>query len=152
MPDEPQQATPEEQPAIREEHGATREARGGSTTTIAEITLADEPQRWEALGFAVCGEAMWLGDVRVILAGSEAGHGILGWSLRGTADSALDGLPTTVSRPPPLATPKPLTDELLSTHPNGVMAIDHVVAKSPNFDRGIDALQAAGLDVRRIRD
>lgn len=134
-----------------EEQQATFEKRPGSAITIAEITLADEPKHWEALGFAVCGEAMWLGDVRVILAGSEAGRGILGWSLRGTADSALDGLPTTVSRPPP-ARPEPLTDELLSTHPNGVTAIDHVVAMSPNLDRGIDALQAAGLDLRRIRE
>lgn len=131
---------------------ATSETRHKRTTTIEQITLADEPQHWEALGFAVCGDVMWLGDVRVVLAGSKAGRGILGWSLRGIAHTALDGLPTTLSQPPPPATSEPLTAELLRTHPNGVSAIDHVVAMSPNLDRGIEALQGAGLDLRRIRE
>ena len=32
------------------------------------------------------------------------------------------------------------------------MAIDHVVAMTPNLDRSVEALQAAGLDLRRIRE
>jgi hypothetical protein len=147
-----QQATPEARPAMQEEQGPTPETQRRSTTTIAELTLADEPSHWEALGFAVRGETMWLGDVRVVLAGRDAGQGILGWSLRGIADTALDGLPTTISQPSPRAMPKPLSEESPSTHPNGVRAIDHVVAMSPDLDRGIDTLQAAGLDLRRIRE
>jgi hypothetical protein len=147
-----QHATPEARPAMQEEQGATPETQRRSTTTIAELALADEPSHWEALGFAVCGEAMWFGDVRVVLAGRDAGQGILGWSLRGIADTALDGLPTTISRPSPQTMPEPLEEERPSIHPNGVRAIDHVVAMSPNLDRGIDALQAAGLDLRRIRE
>lgn len=130
------------------ERQATSETRRKSGTTIAEITLADEPQSWGALGFAVHGQELWLGEVRVVLAGRDAGQGLLGWSLRGITDTALDGLPTTVSR----TTPEPLAEEFLGTHPNGVKAIDHVVAMSPNLDRGIDALQRAGLDLRRIRE
>lgn len=143
---------PEARPAMQEEQGATPDTRPRSTITIAEIALADEPNRWEALGFAICGEAMWLGDVRVVLAGRDAGQGMLGWSLRGIADTELDGLPTTISRPSPQTMPVPLEEERPSIHPNGVGAIDHVVAMSPNLDRGIDALQAAGLDLRRIRE
>lgn len=125
--------------------------------------LADEPRNWEALGFAVRGEAMWLGDVRVVLAGRDAGQGILGWSLRGIADTALDGLPTTISESPPGSGSEPVGEDSPNDgvlghlerergHPNGVGAIDHVVAMSPNLDRGIDALQRAGLDLRRIRE
>lgn len=147
-----QQATPEARPATQEERRATPDTRPRSTITIAELALADEPSHWEALGFAVRGEAMWLGDVRVVLAGRDAGQGILGWSLRGIADIALDGLPTTISQLSPRTMPELLTQEPQNTHPNGVKAIDHVVAMSPNLDRGIDALQAAGLDLRRIRE
>lgn len=141
---------------------------------VAEIVLADEPRRWEALGFAVAGEEMWVGDVRVVLAGRDAGKGIVGWSLCGIANTALDGLPTSISDSPldgrsetpggrSSRGPEPLSEgasnggalghgEREAGHPNGVMAIDHVVAMSPNLDRGIDALRRAGLDLRRIRE
>jgi catechol 2,3-dioxygenase-like lactoylglutathione lyase family enzyme len=33
-----------------------------------------------------------------------------------------------------------------------VSAIDHVVAFTPAFQRSVDALQAAGLDLRRVRE
>jgi len=38
------------------------------------------------------------------------------------------------------------------THPNGVVAIDHVVVTSPDPARTIAALQAVGLEPRRTRD
>lgn len=144
MPEEPR-TTPEQQ-------RATFETPRRNTTTIAEIALADEPEHWEKFGFAVSGDVMWLGDVRVILAGSNAGQGMLGWSLHGIANTALDGLPTMVSQLPPRPTLEPLGEEHPHAHPNGVQAIDHVVAMSPNLDRGIDTLQSAGLDLRRIRE
>jgi hypothetical protein len=112
--------------------------------TVDEITLADQPSAWEALGFVVSDGAVQLGGVRVRLAGESAGHGIVGWSLSGIETSELDGLPTTRSSlpPPPVA----------AEHPNGVLAIDHVVVVSPMLDRSVQALQAAGLDLRRIRE
>ena len=70
--------------------------------------------------------------------------GIVGWSLRDAASAELDGLPTTLSERP-LPAPAP-------AHPNGVLAIDHVVAASPDLDRSVAALQAAGLDLRRVRE
>jgi hypothetical protein len=33
-----------------------------------------------------------------------------------------------------------------------VLAIDHIVAVSPSLDRSVRALQAAGLDLRRVRE
>jgi hypothetical protein len=85
-----------------------------------------------------------LGAVRVALAGRAAGRGILGWSLRDIASSALDGLPTSVA--------KPTRRMQAPEHPNRVVAIDHVVAMSPELDRSVHALRAASLDLRRIRE
>lgn len=112
--------------------------------SIEELTIADEPARWEKLGFAVQDGSMRIGTVRVRLAGEAAGRGIIGWSLRGLRSTELDGLPTRVSESVP-AQPAP-------EQPNGVVAIDHVVVFSPNLDRTIAALQAAGLQLRRIRE
>jgi hypothetical protein len=106
--------------------------------------IADEPERWGALGFSVSEGCCQLGSVRVRLAGAGAGRGILGWSLRGITSEELDGLPTTSSQ---TTQPAPAV-----AHPNGVVAIDHIVAMSPALDRSVHALQAAGLDLRRIRE
>jgi hypothetical protein len=112
--------------------------------TIDELRVADEPAAWAALGFEVGGDTCVVGDVRIRLAGREAGKGLVGWSLRGFDGGELDGLPTARSdRSPPGEPP---------SHPNGVSAIDHVVAISSDLDRTVAALQAAGLDLRRIRE
>lgn len=113
--------------------------------TIDEIKLADDPERWEALGFALSDEAVPLGAVRVALTGRDAGRGMLGWSLRDVASTELDGLPTSASRASPSRAKQ-------ARHPNGITAIDHVVAMSPNLDRSVQALETAGLDLRRIRE
>ncbi len=113
-------------------------------STIDEIALADEPVRWEALGFTVSGGAIQIGTARVKLAGTGTGRGILGWSLRDLASVELEGLPTTLSTRPPHGDPP--------EHPNGIVAIDHVVAMSPDLDRSVSALQVAGLDLRRVRE
>jgi hypothetical protein len=112
--------------------------------TVDELTVADEPDAWSALGFEVDGETCVLGDVRIRLAGAGAGRGMTGWSLREIASAELDGLPTRRSdRPPPDQAPM---------HPNGVAALDHVVAIAPALDRTVAVLEGAGLDLRRIRE
>jgi hypothetical protein len=112
--------------------------------TIDELVLADAPERWAALGFTLTDGCVLLGTVRVRLAGAQARHGILGWSLRGIASTELDGLPSTRSKSPmPVAAP---------AHTNGVLALDHIVVMSPALDRSVRALQAAGLELRRIRE
>jgi hypothetical protein len=113
--------------------------------TIDEIMLADEPDRWRALGFAVTGKTLRLGEVIVRFTGQQKGRAITGWSLRGIVSDELDGLPTTGSDTTPPHAQAP-------THPNGVTAIDHVVAMSPELGRSVCTLQAAGLDLRRIRE
>jgi hypothetical protein len=113
-----------------------------SAITIDELTIADEPARWAALGFDVADGECQIGSVRLRFSGT--GKGLAGWSLRGAHSAQLDGLPTTLSARP-LPPPAP-------AHPNGVLAIDHVVAASADLDRSIAALQAAGLDLRRVRE
>jgi hypothetical protein len=113
--------------------------------SLDELAIADRPEAWRACGFEVDGDACVVGDTRIRLAGDGAGRGLIGWSLRGVSKTAeLDGLPTARSdRPPPGEQP---------AHPNGVTALDHVVAITPVLDRTVAALRAAGLDLRRIRD
>jgi hypothetical protein len=112
--------------------------------TIDELTVADPPAAWSALGFEVEGDVCVVGSVRIRLAGPEAGKGLAGWSLREVTATDLDGLATARSeQPPPGAAP---------SHPNGIAAIDHVVAMTPALERTMAALEAAGLDLRRIRE
>ena len=112
--------------------------------SVDELTIADLPEAWSALGFAVDGETCVVGEVRILLAGPDAGRGLTGWSLRKVESTGLDGLPTTPSDRPPPSEPPP--------HPNGIAALDHVVAITPALERTVAALQAAGLDLRRIRE
>lgn len=119
-----------------------------AAAAIEEIALADEPAAWAALGFDVDGDGLALGGVRLRLAGRRAGRGILGWSLSGIASTKLDGLPTTVSG----AAARRASDQPAPAHPNGIVAIDHVVAFSPQLDRTVEALRSAGLDLRRVRE
>jgi hypothetical protein len=111
--------------------------------TIDELTIADEPRSWAALGFEIEDDVCVLGSVRIRLTGPD-GKGLVGWSLRGIETADLDGLPTSSSvRPPPSSG---------ATHANGVVGLDHVVAITPSLERTVAALEAAGLDLRRIRE
>ena len=112
--------------------------------TVDEITVADGPDAWSALGFAVDEGTCVVGGVRIRLAGSKAGKGLTGWSLRDAGSTELDGLPTSLSdRRPPEDAP---------AHANGIAALDHVVAITPALERTVTALEDAGLDLRRIRE
>jgi glyoxalase/bleomycin resistance protein/dioxygenase superfamily protein len=115
-----------------------------SAPTIDELLVGDDGERWAELGFTVADGRCDLGGVRLRFLSDQTERGILGWTLRGLTDTELDGLPTTVSERPP-RDPAP-------AHPNGVVAIDHVVAFSPSLDRSVRALERAGLDLRRIRE
>jgi hypothetical protein len=113
--------------------------------TLDELVVADSPEAWWAAGFEVGGETCAVGEVRVRLVGRDAGKGLVRWSLRGLDRGGdLDGLATERSdRPPPGEAP---------AHPNGVTALDHVVAIAPDLDRTVVALRDAGLDLRRVRE
>jgi hypothetical protein len=109
---------------------------------LAELHVADPPDRWRALGFDVGEGQMQLRAVRVVF-GSE-GRGIAQWSISGVTASDIDGLPTAPASPSPQQTSV--------THPNGAIGLDHVVIATPNFDRTAAALDAAQMPLRRVRD
>jgi catechol 2,3-dioxygenase-like lactoylglutathione lyase family enzyme len=112
--------------------------------TLDELTVADAPAAWAACGFQIDGETCVVGDTRIRLAGPGAGKGLVAWSLRGIEAADLDGLPTERSeRPSPGEGP---------VHPNGLTALDHVVAITPDLDRTVAVLSSAGLDLRRVRE
>jgi hypothetical protein len=73
-----------------------------------------------------------------------AGSGIGGWILRGDAPADIDGLATKVSEEAPPA-------ERLA-HPNGAVQIDHIVVFTPDLERTTTALEAAGIERRRVRE
>lgn len=114
------------------------------TVTLDELVVADEARAWRQCGFSTGDEVCIVGDVRIRPIGADAGKGLVGWSLRGVDATSLDGLVTSRSdSPPPAERP---------VHPNGVTALDHVVAISSDLDRTVGALTDAGLDLRRIRE
>lgn len=110
---------------------------------IAELLVGDAPAPWAALGFDVEGDTCRVGTVRLRF-DPTPGPGLLGWTVRGLAGPDLDGLPTVVSTDPP--------DGETGRHPNGVVAIDHVVVLTPDLERTCGALERAGLRLRRIRE
>jgi len=117
-----------------------------AVVTIDELVVGDPPEAWRAAGFSVNGDGVCaIGTVRVRLVGSEGGRRVRSWSLRGIAapdGPTVDGLVTTVSTAPPC---RP------ATHPNGVVAIDHVVIITPDQQRTTDAFGQLGLHPRRTR-
>jgi hypothetical protein len=110
-----------------------------------ELVIADAPAAWEALGFAPDEQgAFALAGLTVRLAGPAAGRGIVALRVAGAGAERPDGLPVVAADDG--AGPAPGT---ASAHPNGAMAIDHVVAFTDDRDRTTGALAAAGGDVRR---
>ena len=109
--------------------------------SIAALDVVDPPDVWVGLGFVVDGDSCWISGIRHRLGASERGIGA--WALRGLDVSDVDGLVTTVSDEPPQDTP---------AHPNGVIALDHLVVSTPDIARTTKAIEAAGLDLRRTRD
>lgn len=110
---------------------------------LAALQIADSPEAWANLGFRVSEDGVVvLGGVELWL--DAAGRGITGWTLRRiTVHHDIDGLPTGMT-----ADPSPPE----TGHPNGALALDHVVVVTPDFDRTAAALDAAGIPLRRVRD
>lgn len=112
--------------------------------TLDQLTVADPAEAWRACGFTVEGDACAVGEVWIRFAPGGGARGLTSWSLRELETTELDGLASARSdRALPEARP---------LHPNGVTALDHVVAISSDLDRTVAALLAAGLDLRRIRE
>jgi hypothetical protein len=116
---------------------------------VLELLTGDTPDSWADAGFTVDDGTCTVGTVRIVLAGPDAGKGIVAWTVAGldapTDAGQIDGLPTTFSADPPDARTNRVD------HPNGVSAIDHLVLLSPDVDRTVEAFDTFGLDARRER-
>jgi hypothetical protein len=112
------------------------------TVTVDELLVADPPKAWTSAGFSVSDDVCSVGGVRIRLVGRDHGKGIVGWSLRGLDGGDVDGIPTAVSDAAPA---------VAAQHDNGVTGIDHIVLLSPDLDRTVAALRAAGVQPRRER-
>jgi hypothetical protein len=112
---------------------------------LAGLDLAEEPEAWERIGFALEGDACRIGAIVVRLHGAGAGDGLFAWTLAGDGAGEIDGLPTSwVGAPQEHAQG--------ARHPNGAIGIDHVVVSTPDLERTFAALAHAGLELRRVRD
>ena len=111
---------------------------------LAGLRIADDPARWRAAGFALDAQDRFAVDgVGFEVAPGEGG--VVGWTLAGDRVPAdLDGLATTSVEPP--------GTETRARHPNGAVAVDHVVVATPDLDRTMAAFAAAGLRARRVRE
>jgi len=97
--------------------------------SIEGLEIADEPDAWSAAGFTVADDVCRVSHVRILLIGGGERRGIVGWTL-GSGD------------PPERAGP----------HPNGAVALDHVVMLSPDLDRTVGELEEQGFELRRERE
>lgn len=117
----------------------------GDLPALTGLDVGDPPQLWRALGFTVGDDGSCaIGDVTIRLRGREAGEGLISWALHaaGALPDAIDGIATTAGPPP----------ERGPAHPNGATRLDHVVVHTPDLARTLGALEAAGLQVRRVRE
>jgi hypothetical protein len=112
---------------------------------LVELDVADAPEAWRALGFSVDAAGRCrIGKTDLVLGGGTGG--LQGWALEGAIPAAdgIDGVPTAVADSEP--------DRAAPAHANGVTAIDHVVLMTPDTVRTFEALEAAGLELRAVRD
>ena len=109
-------------------------------TGIERLTIGADPSRWAEAGFSVNGDTMTAGAVAV---GFGPGDGITGWRLDSREAGEIDGLPLAASAE---VTGAP------GSHPNGVTHIDHLVVFTPDLERTTKALEAIGIERRRVRE
>src|SRR4051794_16477022 len=104
---------------------------------IEQLTIGSDPGAWADAGFALADGGMTVGETPLAF----AGEGTLGWRLTGV-ESEIDGLPVAV--PAERASGGP--------HPNGATRIDHLVVFTPDLERTTGALEAIGVERRRVRE
>ena len=133
-----------------------------------ELVIADEPAAWARLGFLAGDDgALAVGGLRIRPAGRAAGEGLVELRVEGLASGRPDGLPIvaataagpaeqTAAAPAARGDAGPAEQTAAAPaargdagHPNGALAIDHVVVFTDDRDRTAAALVAAGGDERR---
>lgn len=113
---------------------------------VAALRIGCEVAQWRDLGFHCSDDGtVMAGPVRLeLLPDAESGK-IVSWALEGEElPDSIDGLPTdAATRGGP---------DVAATHPNGVVAVDHVVVFTPSLERTKAAFGAVGIECRRVRE
>ena len=111
---------------------------------VAALRIGGGPAEWRELGFAVdAGDTVTVGEVRLELVSQAKRGSIASWTLDGVdVPDSVDGLLTESGE----------RDAEATSHPNGVLAIDHVVVFTPSLERTTEALAALGIECRRVRE
>lgn len=109
---------------------------------LRTLLVGDDPQGWEAAGFLVVDNATTIGSINIRFCIGDT-SGATSLEFTDVADGPIDGIPAAGTDAAPA---EPMR------HPNRVSRIDHVVVMTPDIDRTIAALEAAGFDPRRTRD
>lgn len=130
------------------------------SVTLDELQVGDRPEDWQAAGFDVDADGVCrVGGVRLRFVGTEAGRGLVGWSLGGWAPAGsgpgdVDGLATGPSEGSEGSEGSESAHPIIhpTTHPIGVTAIDHVVVLTPDLTRTVAVWRALGVEPRRERD
>ncbi len=104
---------------------------------LAGIALPDPATAWEAVGFSVADNAVWIGDLTVAV-GRPIGEPQ--WWFEPTLTSPIHGVHQ--------AAPAEKPDR---TNPNGAISVDHIVVMSPNLATTTAALEEQGFELRRSR-
>lgn len=104
-----------------------------SRPELTGLTLGGTCEPWGQFGFTATDGALDVGAVRLTFDGGEPG--LRGWTLDADAEA-----PTTKG------------SGLALPHPNGVTAIDHVVALTNDIGEAVTTLVARGFDHRRTRN
>ncbi len=112
---------------------------------LTAVIVDDSIEAWNAVGFAG-DDVVTIGSTTIVTtaageAGAESRRGIVGAAIEGLGE--LDGLELGAW----VATG---AGERLE-HPNGVVAIDHVVVMTPDSDRTTERFEAQGIEARRVR-
>ena len=97
--------------------------------SIAALALRDDPAVWARLGFNIDADHARVGDVTFAFASA-----VVGWQLGGHS-TEVDG----ISAVNVAAAPSPVE------HANGLVAVDHVVVATPDWQRTVDDVAAAGF-------
>ena len=108
---------------------------------LTALRVAAAPDTWAAAGFSLDGQTVPVGDVEIEFVAGDGG--IVDWALTDAKAAGVDGLPTRLGAERGRAS---------SAHPNGVVEIDHVVVMTPRLERTVEAFEAIGVELRRIRE
>ena len=98
------------------------------------LEIADDPSSWASAGFRVsAANTVALGEITLALVGrhrSQEAGGLVGWRFAGLPHGfagAIDGIPTAAAE----AAEAVGGGEEAEPHPNGAVAVDHIVCAHP---------------------